>query len=112
MFVEWFKGGVTNICYNALDRHVEAGRGDVPCLLWEGNDIGQDVSWSYSQVGASVMSACRLAGHPDLLPRAASCRALTFWPIPVILCPINSKNDHLPVLLCRFWTRFAALPTG
>jgi hypothetical protein len=22
----WFKGGRTNICYNALDRHVEAGR--------------------------------------------------------------------------------------
>lgn len=23
--VEWFKGGTTNICYNALDRHVKAG---------------------------------------------------------------------------------------
>jgi len=23
--VEWFKGGTTNICYNALDRHVAAG---------------------------------------------------------------------------------------
>jgi acetyl-CoA synthetase len=23
--VEWYKGGTTNICYNALDRHVAAG---------------------------------------------------------------------------------------
>jgi hypothetical protein len=23
--VEWYKGGTTNICYNALDRHVKAG---------------------------------------------------------------------------------------
>ena len=27
-FVKWFKGGLTNLCYNAVDRHVEAGRGD------------------------------------------------------------------------------------
>jgi acetyl-CoA synthetase len=34
----WFKGGRTNVCYNALDRHVAAGRGDTVALLWEGND--------------------------------------------------------------------------
>lgn len=28
IYAEWFKGGVTNICYNALDRHVLAGRGE------------------------------------------------------------------------------------
>jgi hypothetical protein len=28
--VEWFKGGTTNICYNALDRHVAAGA----CACW------------------------------------------------------------------------------
>ncbi|GAU42268.1 hypothetical protein TSUD_327460 [Trifolium subterraneum] len=26
--IEWFKGGITNICYNCLDRNVEAGLGD------------------------------------------------------------------------------------
>lgn len=29
----WFPDGETNICYNAVDRHVEAGRGDVPALV-------------------------------------------------------------------------------
>ena len=24
----WFEGGITNLCYNCLDRHVEAGHGD------------------------------------------------------------------------------------
>lgn len=55
---EWFKGGITNICYNALDRHVAAGKGDVPCFLWEGNDIRQDQKWTYQQVLDEV---CRLA---------------------------------------------------
>ena len=27
VFAEWFKGSKTNVCYNALDRWVEAGRG-------------------------------------------------------------------------------------
>ena len=26
--ISWFDGGKTNICYNALDRHVQEGRGD------------------------------------------------------------------------------------
>ncbi|MBA2277411.1 MAG: AMP-binding protein, partial [Chloroflexia bacterium] len=29
----WFAGGQTNISYNALDRHVAAGRGDHPALI-------------------------------------------------------------------------------
>ncbi|GJQ09151.1 hypothetical protein GpartN1_g6659.t1 [Galdieria partita] len=28
VYVEWFKGGLTNACYNALDRWVESGQGD------------------------------------------------------------------------------------
>ena len=27
-FYRWFAGGRLNTCYNAVDRHVEAGRGD------------------------------------------------------------------------------------
>src|SRR5688500_1696204 len=32
----WFDGGETNLCGNALDRHVEEGRGDRVALVWEG----------------------------------------------------------------------------
>ena len=32
--VEWFKGAVTNICYNCLDKHVKNGRGDVVAFYW------------------------------------------------------------------------------
>ena len=31
----FFAGGRTNIAYNCLDRHIEAGRGGQPCFLWE-----------------------------------------------------------------------------
>ena len=32
--VEWFRGAVTNICYNCLDRHVRDGRGDAIAFYW------------------------------------------------------------------------------
>nr|AMT98406.1 acetyl-CoA synthetase [Dunaliella tertiolecta] len=56
--VEWFKGGFTNICYNALDRHVMTGHGNQHCMLFEGNEPGSDGAMTYTQVLDEV---CRLA---------------------------------------------------
>ena len=43
-FYRWFKGGVLNTCYNAVDRHVEAGRGEQPAhhLRQPGHRHGPD----------------------------------------------------------------------
>jgi acetyl-CoA synthetase len=37
--VEWFFRAETNICYNALDRHVEQGLGNRVALYYEANDM-------------------------------------------------------------------------
>ncbi|KAL2633173.1 hypothetical protein R1flu_004652 [Riccia fluitans] len=58
VFVEWFKGGFTNVCYNALDRHVLAGYGHELCFLWEGNDPGQSAQLTYSDV---LKKVCQVA---------------------------------------------------
>ena len=34
-FVHWFPDGELNTCYNALDRHVEAGRGETMALIYD-----------------------------------------------------------------------------
>ena len=34
-FYKWFSGGLVNTCYNALDRHVAAGRADQPALIYD-----------------------------------------------------------------------------
>ena len=34
-FYRWFVGGEVNGCYNAVDRHVEAGRGDQNALIYD-----------------------------------------------------------------------------
>ena len=37
VFSRWFDGGMTNICYNAVDRHAETMGGET-ALIFEGND--------------------------------------------------------------------------
>ncbi|XP_072980478.1 acetyl-coenzyme A synthetase, chloroplastic/glyoxysomal-like isoform X2 [Typha angustifolia] len=58
--IEWFKGATTNICYNALDRNIEAGNGEKVALYWEGNDPGQDGQLTYTQLLDKV---CQLANY-------------------------------------------------
>ncbi len=36
-FYRWFSGGLTNACFNEVDRHVLAGRGNHPAFIFEGD---------------------------------------------------------------------------
>ncbi|KAG7022600.1 Acetyl-coenzyme A synthetase, chloroplastic/glyoxysomal [Cucurbita argyrosperma subsp. argyrosperma] len=56
--IEWFKGGITNICYNCLDRNIEAGLGEKVALYWEGNEPGFDSSLTYTHL---LNKVCQLA---------------------------------------------------
>ncbi|KAL0549399.1 hypothetical protein IC582_013881 [Cucumis melo] len=56
--IEWFKGGITNICYNCLDRNIEAGLGEKIALYWEGNEPGFDGTLTYIEL---LHKVCQLA---------------------------------------------------
>lgn len=58
VFAEWFPSAETNLCYNALDRHVETGHGSQIAFYWEGNAPEYSTSFTYQQVKDAV---CRLA---------------------------------------------------
>lgn len=60
MYHQWFKGGITNICYNCLDRNVEAGLGDKTAMFWEGNERDVDASLTYSQL---LQQVCQVYNH-------------------------------------------------
>ncbi|MBA3365105.1 MAG: acetate--CoA ligase [Actinobacteria bacterium] len=40
-YARWYLGGKLNVCFNCVDRHVEAGRGDKVAFLWEGEPAGE-----------------------------------------------------------------------
>jgi len=56
--IKWFLNGKTNITYNALDRHVQNGRKDQTAILWEGNEPGEERSFTYGEVLEEV---CKFA---------------------------------------------------
>ncbi|KAK6256150.1 hypothetical protein SCA6_017455 [Theobroma cacao] len=58
--IEWFKGGITNMCYNCLDRNIDAGLADKIALYWESNEPGFDATLTYSQLLDRV---CQLANY-------------------------------------------------
>ena len=49
-FYRWFAGAECNTCYNALDRHVEQGRGDQACLIYDSPVTGSQETYSYSEL--------------------------------------------------------------
>ena len=45
----WFPDGEINICYNCVDRHVEAGRGDSVCFYEDSVYTGVQKAWTYAE---------------------------------------------------------------
>ena len=46
-FYRWFPGGVLNTCHNALDRHVETGKGDRIALIYDSPVTGTVKTFTY-----------------------------------------------------------------
>ena len=55
--IKFFIDGKTNICHNALDRHLES-RGNQTAIIWEGNEPGEDSKLTYRELHAEV---CKFA---------------------------------------------------
>ncbi|MCY2992618.1 MAG: acetate--CoA ligase [Planctomycetota bacterium] len=55
--VKWFLGGKTNVCVNALDRHLEK-RANQIAIVWEGNEPGEQSQLTYQQLYTEV---CKFA---------------------------------------------------
>ncbi len=58
-FYRWFVGGELNTCYNAVDRHVEAGRGDQVAIIYDSPVTDQIQKITYRELQDRV---ARFAG--------------------------------------------------
>jgi propionyl-CoA synthetase len=52
-FARWFVGGQTNLCHNAVDRHL-AARGDQTALVWISTEVDRTQSFTYRELHAEV----------------------------------------------------------
>ncbi|KAF1372231.1 hypothetical protein PFLUV_G00263040 [Perca fluviatilis] len=59
VFPNWFVGGKLNMCYNAVDRHVESGRGEQPAIIYDSPVTGTKQIITFRELQDQVS---RLAG--------------------------------------------------
>ena len=62
-FARWFVGGMTNLCHNAVDRHLPERAGQ-PALIYVSSETGEERTYSYAEL------------HREVQTMAASLRAL------------------------------------
>ena len=53
-FYRWFPGGRISTCYNALDRHVEQGRGEQAALIYDSPVTGTVAQLTYRELRERV----------------------------------------------------------
>ncbi|WP_289040602.1 propionyl-CoA synthetase [uncultured Aliiroseovarius sp.] len=51
---EWFSDGMVNTCYNAVDRHVENGRGDQVAIIYDSPITGRQAKITYAELKTRV----------------------------------------------------------
>jgi acetyl-CoA synthetase len=66
-FYKWFVGGKLNASYNALDRHVEAGKGDKVAFHWHGEE-GEERDVTYAELLRDVQRLANVLKERGIEP--------------------------------------------
>jgi propionyl-CoA synthetase len=77
-FYRWFPDGELNVCHNALDRHVAAGNGDRPAIIYDSPVTGTKRTYSYAALKDEV---ARFAGALSNLGVARGDRVVIYVPM-------------------------------
>ncbi len=54
-YAKWYVGGKLNVCFNCVDRHVEAGNGDKVAYYWEGEPVGERREITFADLQRDVV---------------------------------------------------------
>ncbi len=76
-FAKWFVGGLTNLCHNAVDRHL-AARGGQKALVYISTETGQEKTYTFQELHAEVN---RCAGMIRSLGVGTGDRVLIYMPM-------------------------------
>mgnify|MGYP001375965278 CR=1 FL=1 len=81
-FAKWFVGGTTNLCHNAVDRHLK-DRADQPALIWVSTETDQEKAYTFKELHAEVQ---RMAAALQALGVKKGDRVLIYMPMIAEAC--------------------------
>jgi propionyl-CoA synthetase len=61
-FAKWFKGGQTNLCFNAVDRHLK-DRADQNALICVSSETGLERTYSFAELSREVQQTAQMMCH-------------------------------------------------
>jgi propionyl-CoA synthetase len=76
-FTRWFVGGTTNLCHNAVDRHL-VDRPDQAALIWNSSEVDQERIYSFRELHAETQ---RMAAVLQSLGVKQGDRVLIYMPM-------------------------------
>ncbi|MCB1892304.1 MAG: propionate--CoA ligase, partial [Rhodocyclaceae bacterium] len=76
-FAKWFVGGETNLCHNAVDRHLK-DRASQPALIYISTETGEEKTYTYAELHAEVQ---RMAAVLQSLGVGKGDRVLIYMPM-------------------------------
>jgi len=76
-FAKWFVGGETNLCHNAIDRHL-AARGDQAALVYISTEVNEEKRYSFRELHAEVQ---RVAAMMQALGVKKGDRVIVYMPM-------------------------------
>ncbi|HEX2941066.1 MAG TPA: AMP-binding protein, partial [Rhodopila sp.] len=77
-FGQWFAGGMLNTCFNCLDRHVAAGRGDQTALIYDSPMTGTVQHFTYAEM---LTRTAKLAGALAAMGVGRGDRVVIYMPM-------------------------------
>ncbi len=103
-FARWFAGGTTNLCHNAVDRHL-AERAGQPALVAISTETGTERSYSYAELHAEVQ---RMAAMLQSLGVQRGDRVLIYMPMVAEAAFAMLACTRIGALHCVVFGGFAA----
>ena len=76
-FVHWFEGGLTNLCHNAVDRHLK-DRAEQAALIYVSSETGVEKTYSFKELHIEVQ---RMAASLKALGVQKGDRVLIYMPM-------------------------------
>ena len=88
-YAKWYLGGKLNVCFNSVDRHVQAGNGDRVAYYWEGEPQDERRALTFADLQREVVrfaNALKALGVKKGTPVAIYMGMVPELPIAMLAC--------------------------